>query len=134
MPAGPPGRPSTLAGGMVFAVFRQAGQPELAMQLLRRLTEPEALADAARTTAQIPARRATVSIVAHDLPPLAKTAAMLPNAVLRPAIPAYPRVSEQLQAMVEGVLVGRRAPREAVAHASELIEAITGWPRAEGTA
>lgn len=132
MPAGPRGRQATLAGGMVFAVFRQAQYPKLAMQLLRRLTEPEALANAARTTAQIPPRRSAVDLVAQDLPLLAETAAMLPSAALRPAIPTYPRVSEQLQAMVEGVLLGRRTPDVAVEHAAELIAAITGWPRLAG--
>jgi multiple sugar transport system substrate-binding protein len=129
MPAGPRGRQATLAGGMAFAIFRQARHPDLAMQLLRRLTEPEALATAARATGQIPPRRSAVQAVAQDLPLLAETAAMLPSATLRPAIPTYPRISEQLQTMVEGVLLGRRRPAAAVAHTAELIAAITGWPR-----
>ena len=131
LPAGPRGHQATLAGGMALAVFRQSEHPDLAMRLLRRLTQPEALAEAARTTAQIPPRGAAVRLVAHDYPLLADTAAMLPSAVLRPAIPTYPRISEQLQAMLESVLVGRRDPRGAVAHTAELVAAITGFPRAD---
>lgn len=129
MPAGPSGSgPATLAGGMVFAVFRQAALPDLAMQLLRRLTTPEALAAAAAATAQIPPRFAAVPLAAARLPLIAETAAMLPNAVHRPQIPTYPQVSTQLQAMLEAVLVGRRTPAEAVERTAELVAAIVGWP------
>lgn len=46
----------------------------------------------------------------------------------RPKIPLYPRVSLQLQTMLEAALTGRLDPAAAAAHAAELIEAITGLP------
>lgn len=128
MPGGPGREPATLAGGMVYAIFHQAAHPDLSMQLLRRLTTPEALAAMARATAQIPPRASAVSLVAADVPFLADTAAMLEHALVRPAIPSYPRVSAQLQAMLESVIVGRHGPAEAAARAAELVSAITGWP------
>lgn len=128
MPAGPRNRPATLAGGMVFAVFRQAAVPGLAMQLLRRLTTPEALASAAMATAQIPPRSAAVDLVAGRLPLIAETAAMLPNAVHRPQLATYPQVAIQLQSMLEAVLIDLRSPADAVARTTEMIAAITGWP------
>jgi uncharacterized membrane protein len=44
----------------------------------------------------------------------------------------YPRVSAQLQAMLEAVLTGRLGPAAAVKRAAELIAAITGLPVADG--
>jgi multiple sugar transport system substrate-binding protein len=128
MPAGPRGRSATLAGGMVYAVFRQAAYPELAMRLLERVVSPDALARMSRTTAQIPSRRAAVDLVAEESPLLSTTAAMLEEAVVRPAITSYARVSAQLQAMLEAVLTARLGPGPAAARAADMIGAITGLP------
>ena len=128
IPAGPSGRAATLAGGMAYSVFRQAARPDLAGRLLQRLVAPEALADMARSTGQIPPRRSAVPLATPDLGFLASTAAMLENAVTRPATPVYARVSDQLQMMLEAVLTHRLSPAAAVARAADRIGAITGLP------
>lgn len=130
MPAGPRGVPATLAGGMAYAVLRQAEHPSMAMRLLQALTSTEACLTMSRETAQIPPRRSAVALVAAESPFIAATAGMLASAAVRPSITAYPRVSAQLQAMLEAVLTRRLAPADAVAHAAELISAVTGLPLA----
>jgi multiple sugar transport system substrate-binding protein len=128
VPAGPHGRPAALAGGMVYAVLRQAAHPDLAIRLLKRVTATDASAQMSRTTGQIPPRASALEIVAAESPFLAATAAMLPSAVLRPGIAAWPRVSAQLQTMLESVLTGLRSPEAGVAHAADMISAVTGLP------
>jgi multiple sugar transport system substrate-binding protein len=126
MPRGPHGEPANLVGTMVCGIFRQAAYPELAMRLLRQIVAPEAVAAVGVATGRIPPRRSAVAIASASLPVIATTAAMLGRAVARPATPAYPRVSAQLQAMLEAVLVGRRTPSDAVRRTAEMIGAITG--------
>ncbi|MGH8823833.1 MAG: hypothetical protein ACRDVN_05095, partial [Jiangellaceae bacterium] len=63
---------------------------------------------------------------------LSATAAMLDGAVVRPATRTYPRVSTQLQAMLEAVLVGRLDPTAAAHRGAEMISAITGMPTRPG--
>jgi multiple sugar transport system substrate-binding protein len=128
IPVGPHGPRATLAGGMVYAILRQAAQPDMAMRLLERLTSTQACARMSRATAQLPPRRSAVDIVAAESPFLAATAEMLASAAVRPSIPAYPRVSAQLQAMLEAVLMRRLAPEAAVARAADMIGAVTGLP------
>jgi multiple sugar transport system substrate-binding protein len=128
MPAGPRGQEATLAGGMVYSIFRQSAQPELALRLLKRVVSPHSLARMSRETAQIPSNRPAVDLVAGESELLAASAALLARAVVRPAIPAYARVSVQLQSMLEAVLTGRLKAAAAVAQAAELIAAITGLP------
>ena len=53
---------------------------------------------------------------------------ILGSAVTRPHIPLYPRVSKQLQTMLEAVLTGRLDPVAAARLTAGLIEAITGLP------
>jgi hypothetical protein len=48
--------------------------------------------------------------------------------VTRPSTPLYPRVSVQLQAMLEAVLTGRLGPAAAAQRTGELIGAVTGLP------
>ena len=128
VPAGPKGSPASVAGGMMFAIFRQAAQPRLAMQLLQRAVEPEALARVARSTGRIPSRRSAIELVASDLPFLSEIAEIIELAVARPWMPSYPRVSVQLQTMLEAVLTGRLGPAAAAQRTAEMIGAITGLP------
>ena len=128
VPAGPTGAQASAAGGMMFGVFKQAERPELAMRLLARAVAPDNLARIARRTGRIPGRRSAVELAAADLPYLTKTASMLEHAVNRPWLPSYPRVSAQLQAMLEAVLTGRLGPAAAAQRTAEMIGAITGLP------
>jgi multiple sugar transport system substrate-binding protein len=132
VPGGPKGAPASVAGTMVYGIFRQAAQPALAMRLLEDIVAPEALARIARATGRIPSRRSSVALAAPDLAFLSQTAALLDHAVTRPSTPLYPRVSAQLQAMLEAVLTGRLGPAAAAQHTAELIAAITGMPVLDG--
>jgi len=132
VPAGPDGEPASVAGTMSYGIFRQAPQPGLAMRLLEHALAPESLAAIARTTGRIPARRSAIALASPDLGFLEQTADLLERAVIRPATPLYPRVSAQLQAMLEAVLTGRLGPAAAARRTAELISAITGLPVADG--
>jgi multiple sugar transport system substrate-binding protein len=127
-PAGPRAGATTLAGGMVHAVFRQAANPRGAVRLLRELSTTEALATMSRRTGQLASRRSAAVLAARDSEFLDLTGAMLGGAVVRPGAATYPRVSAQLQSMLESVVVGRLRPAEAARHASDLICAVTGMP------
>ena len=128
VPAGPRGRPASVAGSMSYAIFRQSAQPQLAMRVLESAVAPQALARLAQATGRVPARRSAVELAAPDLPFLSQSAEILGSAVTRPHIPLYPRVSKQLQTMLEAVLTGRLEPEAAARLAAGLIEAITGLP------
>ena len=128
VPAGPRGNPASVAGGMMFAVFRQAAQPEQAMRLVERMVEPEILARFARSSGRTPSRRSAIELVAPDVPFLSRTAELLEDAVSRPWLPSYPRVSAQLQAMLEAVLTGRLGPTAAAQRTADMTAAITGRP------
>jgi multiple sugar transport system substrate-binding protein len=130
VPAGPRGRATCAAGTMTYGIFSQASQPRAALALLKQAVAPEALAGIARATGRIPARRSAVRAAEPDFPFVSETARMLERAVIRPATPAYPRVSAQLQAMLEAVLTRRLSPAAAARHTSELVAAITGLEQA----
>ena len=84
-------------------------------------------------TGRIPPRRSAVELVAPELPFVERTATMLDSAVTRPATPLYPRVSAQLQSMLETVLTGRLGVASAARRAAEHIGAITGLPVVDET-
>src|SRR6476620_7106538 len=113
---------------MSYAIFRQSAQPQLAMRVLESAVTPEALARLAQATGRVPARRSAVELAAPGLPFLSQSAEILGSAVARPHIPLYPRVSQQLQTMLEATLTGPLEPEAAAARAAALIEAITGLP------
>jgi multiple sugar transport system substrate-binding protein len=128
IPAGPRGDVATLAGGMAYAIFRQAKRPELAMRLLREVSSTEALAQMSSTTWQLAPRRTAIDRAASRSPFLNATGVLLEQAVVRPVTSQYARVSAQIQAMLEAVLTGRLTGREASARAAEMIAAITSLP------
>jgi ABC-type glycerol-3-phosphate transport system substrate-binding protein/DNA-binding transcriptional regulator YhcF (GntR family) len=128
VPAGPRGACASVTGTMIYTVFRQAAQPVSAMKLLERAVATEPLARMAVTTGRIPSRRSAVSLASAKLPFVAETSEMLERAVARPWMPSYPRVSAQLQAMLEAVLTGRLTPAAAARRTADMIGAITGLP------
>jgi multiple sugar transport system substrate-binding protein len=130
MPPGPRGPAATLAGGLVLGIFRQSARPDLAMRLIRGFTTVESLVRMSRLTAHLPPRPAAFAEVAVGSPFRRTAIELLGNAIVRPPAVAYPRVSAQLQAMVESVLTGWRSPRDASQRTAEMIGAITGLPLA----
>ncbi|MFI6494378.1 extracellular solute-binding protein [Streptomyces sp. NPDC050564] len=128
MPAGPRGGAATLAGGMVYCVFRQASAPRSAMRLLRAVTSVDALSRMSQTTWQLAPRRSALDAAAARSPFLQATGTMLEQAVVRPPTPPYARVSAQLRTLLESVLTERMEPRDAAARTADLISAITGLP------
>jgi multiple sugar transport system substrate-binding protein len=128
VPAGPGGTPASVAGTMSFGIFRQSPQPALAMRLLQRAVDPPELARVARSSGRIPARRSAVALAAASPEFLNQTVEMLETAAIRPTTPLYPRVSAQLQAMLEAALTGRLGAAAAARRTAELIGAITGLP------
>ncbi|MDT0469973.1 extracellular solute-binding protein [Streptomyces gibsoniae] len=128
MPTGPRGHAATLAGGMVYGIFRQAASPKLSMRLLRTVTSVEALTRMSKDTWQLAPRRTALQDAAQQSPFLHTTATMLQQAVVRPSTPPYARVSAQLHALLESVLLGRREPQAAAARTADMISAITGLP------
>jgi len=128
IPAGPQGAQASVIGAMIYGIFRQAANPQLAMRVLKSSVAAGPLARVSRATGRIPSRRSAVALAAPHLPFVAETAAMLDRAVNRPATPLYPRVSVQLQAMLEAVLTGRLSPAAAARRTAEMIGAITGQP------
>lgn len=132
VPAGPRGARASVTGAMIYTVFRQAAQPAMAMRLLERAVASDALARMAMRTGRIPSRRSAVSLVSEELPFVAQTAEILERAVPRPWMPSYPRVSSQLQAMLEAVLTGRLSAPAAASRTADMIGAITGLPVLDG--
>ena len=128
MPAGPRGTARALAGGMVYGIFKQADNPGLAFRVLRALVSTSALAEMSRNTWQIAPRRSAIDLAATHEPFLQTTGSMLDAAMVRPATAGYPRVSAQIQAMLEAVILHQLTPTAAVARTAEHIAAITGLP------
>jgi len=131
VPAGPSGASASLAGTMMYGVFRQAGNPKLAMRVLKAVVAPDVLVRIAAATGRIPPRRSAIALAAPTSPLVSLTAAILAGAATRPATPLYPRVSAQLQVMLEAVLTRRLSPAAAASRAAEIIAGITGAPLAD---
>jgi ABC-type glycerol-3-phosphate transport system substrate-binding protein len=130
-PAGAEGTQSTLVGGMGYAIYRQTKKPEIAMEILKIATGPKIMKQFCQLTNQNPGRESVHNIFHSEKNFLYKTSKFLYDARMRPILPEYPMVSEQLQAMAENVITGRMSADEAVLKASEIISAITRFPIAE---
>ncbi|MGH3760623.1 extracellular solute-binding protein [Actinophytocola sp.] len=128
VPTGPHRVDTTLSGGMAYAIFRQARQSGQAMRLLRDVVSTEAQIGMSTATWQLASRKSAVTRASEGSPFLCTTGRMLAGATVRPATTQYARVSVQLQAMLEAVLVGRLEPASACERAAEMINAITGLP------
>jgi len=124
-PAGPKGRPITMVSGMVYSIFRQSKALRQVLEILKRAVSPGVMRDFCCSTGQNPPRIS----VAQTLDPqkdwfLYRISKLLYNARVRPPIPEYAAVSEQLQAMMENALSCRMTVKEAVGWAEQVIDAV----------
>jgi ABC-type glycerol-3-phosphate transport system substrate-binding protein len=134
IPAGVGGKQTTIAGGMGYGIFRQAKLPEVALEILKIATGPKLMKEFCLSTDQNPTR---ISVF-EELQPgqderqwfLSETSKMLYQARMRPVIPEYAMVSQQLQAMLENAVSRRMTVDEAVEKAADIISAVTGLPQA----
>jgi len=130
IPAGPEGEQATTAGGMTYAIFRQSKHPDLALEILKRVTGPELMKEFCVATGHNPPRISVARLLdAEEHWFLVHTQRMLHNARVRPSTPEYPKVSEQLQAMIQNAVSRRMRVEQAVQKAAEIISAITGLPQ-----
>lgn len=130
IPAGPEGEQATTAGGMAYVVYQQSEHPELALEIVKLVTGPDLMYEFNAATGQNPPRQSVV----EKLDPeenwlLVETSEMLYQARVRPIIPEYAKVSEQLQIMMEQAVSGQMSAADAVAKAAEAISIITGLPQ-----
>jgi len=124
-PAGPKGIPTTMASGMVYAIFRQSKARNQALEILKLAASPEVMKDFCCSTGQNPPRISVAQALDPKKNPfLHRTSSLLYSARVRPPIPGYAAVSEQIQAMVENALSGRMTVEEAVGEAERFIDAI----------
>ena len=127
-PAGPDGSPATVAGGMVYVIFRQTKHPKEALGMIERIVATDRLIDRAAGHPTIPSRRSAIDVIAADSPFVAHAVELFSTAVNRPVVPDYHMVSTQLQNMIEAVLTGRYGPAAAAERTADVISAITGLP------
>ncbi len=124
-PSVPGGISVTLASGMVYSIFRQSKLAHVALEFIKRVVSKEIMEEFCRTTGQNPTRISVAQALDIDADWfLHKTSSFLYSARMRPPIPEYAVVSEQLQQMLENVLAKRMPVETAVKSAEQVITAV----------
>lgn len=125
IPSSPEGKQTVVSGGMSYVIFRQARFQKLALEILKLATSPQLMKKFCLQTGQNPSRLS----VAKSLDPvkdrfLYETSKFLYDAKVRPTLPEYPLISEQLQIMMENAVSGNLSVQEAVNKAEQIISAL----------
>lgn len=126
VPAGPGGRQAVTSGGMVFTVFRQSAHQQTSLEILKRVASLPSVSKFCRNTGRRPTRiSASKSLAAEGDWFSHRLTHLLETAKNRPLIPEYPKVSLQLQLMVESILSGEKTVEQAVGKAQQTIDFLT---------
>ena len=129
IPADSQGVLSTLVGGMTYGIYRQSRFPEEALALLKLTLTPQILKPFSLRTGQNAAYISVAQAIKSEENSFLERAALLfTQGRSRPSLPAYDRVSRQIQEMIEVCLTGRLEIEAATARAAERISGITGYP------
>lgn len=130
LPAGPAGVRAAYAGCHSFAVAANARNPGGAAALLRYLTSSESQLGEARRGA-IPCRRSALEQRRREAagdPVEARRWALLAQAeqmmIVPPRFAVYPQCEDAIWHAIQGAMIGRFTPREAVARAAAAIQPI----------
>jgi multiple sugar transport system substrate-binding protein len=128
--------PVSLSGGGGYILNRGSPNLPLAWAVLSRLASREALEAHLKLAPFIPARQDLIDSeafrAASDEMIRRQVREALPVTTFRPGLPAYPRVSELAQQMVEQVVQGRPV-RVAMEEYARRVEALVGRRQVSGT-
>lgn len=114
-----------VCGGMSYVIPRQARHATRSLELIREASSPDVMEAFCLETDQNAPRPSVSERLASERDGfLAETSRLLAHARNRPELPIYPRVSNQLQRMIERVLAGEALPEEAVEQAEETLHSL----------
>jgi multiple sugar transport system substrate-binding protein len=114
----------TISGGTGFVMNPNTADPELAWELLTYMFSVDALAE---LQALQPRIRARVDVPVTGDETMSRMASdVLPLTTIRPQLPEYNRVSEQVQIMTERLVSGEMTPEEAMAAYDEAVTELVG--------
>ena len=122
IPAAPGGQQATVAGGMVYVVFRQSKDAALSLEVLKSVVSPSSMQEFCARTGRSPTRMSVVNTLDPDKSWFShRVSRFLHSARARSDIPEYAGVSEQFQLMIENAILRRMSPGQAVEKAREII-------------
>jgi len=122
IPAAPGGEKATVAGGMVYVIFRQSKNAEFCLEILKSVVSSSSMREFCARTGRSPTRMSVVRTLDPEKSWFShRVSRFLHSARARLDIPEYAGVSEQFQLMVENAISGRVRPAEAVEKAREIM-------------
>lgn len=119
-----PGKVS-LSGGWTWAIPQRSTNPDLAWDLIAQMETKQNNLRFVNENAQIAVRKdvAKDPEYVNSQPSVEFFTDLVPVTQYRPALPAYPKVSTEIQVATENVMTGKTEPADA---ATEYDEAVTG--------
>ncbi len=123
IPSSVQGAPATVAGGMVYVIFRQSKQAQRAFEVIKRVVSPDIMRDFCVSTGRSPTRMSAVRLLDPIRDQFIKEVAQLLHvAHPRSSLADYFRVSEQFQIMMESAITRQLSPKAAVERARGIIQ------------
>ena len=110
-------------GGMAYCIYKQSNHPKLVLEFLKLVLGKPFMLDFCIDTNQTPPRKSVVaSLDSSKNWFLWENAKMIKWAKSRPASPIYPKISDQIQLMLELTLSKKTNPQSAIARTASVIE------------
>jgi multiple sugar transport system substrate-binding protein len=114
----------TISGGTGFVLNPNTKNARLAWKLLAYMNSKEALEALQKLQPRIRARQDVPVVGDEVMSAIAKD--VLPLTTVRPALPEYSKVSEQVQLMTERVITGEMKPDQAMEEYAKAVTEIVG--------
>jgi multiple sugar transport system substrate-binding protein len=121
----------TLSGGWAYSIAAHSQNKDAAFKVLQVANSASVLAGYDVAAAQITPRKDVVSIPAYaNLPGNSFFTGLVSFSQFRPAFPAYPKISVQIDSAMQGVMQGK-SPADAMAAYSQAVTGIVGASNTE---
>lgn len=121
----------TLSGGWAYSISAQSQHKDQAFQVLKLSNSTSLLASYDVAAAQIAPRKDIATVPAYaDLPGNNFFSSILSFSQFRPAFPAYPKISVQIDSAMQGVMQGK-SPADAMSTYAQAVTGIVGASNAE---
>jgi multiple sugar transport system substrate-binding protein len=123
---------STLMGGWLLSIPTTSKNKDLAWELITVTAEPKILAPWLAKYGYLPTQVSIgegsfSNILNQSIPYYNQLVSMIPQAGIRPNIPEYPAIAEDVKQALDDVYYGRKDPKQALDDAAEKSAKILGW-------
>jgi len=124
---------ATMMGGWELGISSKSANKDLTWELIATMVQPDVLAPMLKENGYLPTQKSIITNATYggmlnaSIPYYSELVSMIPLGHVRPNIPEYPQIADQIKIAIDEVYHGLSEPKESLDHAAFKTAKLLGW-------